>query len=84
MRPSAIAALVGLLLVVAWAMLVHVCAHGAGMGAAYRTCDCAGFEWELYDRTPADGPRKTLCLGIVRSTTCYTNMGGLEVDCPPT
>ncbi len=83
MRPSAIAALAGLLLVVAGALLVHVCAYGAGMGAAYRSCECAGVEWELYDRTPADGPRKTLCLGILRSTTCYTNMGGLEVDCPP-
>jgi hypothetical protein len=30
------------------------------------------------------GPKAvwTLCLGIVESTTCYTNMGGLETECP--
>ena len=81
-RVLRIGLLVGLLLFAARAAFVHECAYGAGMGAAYRTCDCAGIEWVLYDRTPADGPRRTLCLGIVESTTCYTNMGGLETDCP--
>ena len=83
MRPPAIAELAIPTLVLVGTLRIHVCAYGAGMGAAYRSCECAGVEWELYERTPADGPRKTVCLGILRATTCYANMGGLEVDCPP-
>ena len=68
-------------------LLLHTCASGGGMGAAYRTYRCTGYEWELYDRTPADGPRKTLCIGIVESVTCLQSMGGEEtagpqVPCP--
>jgi len=62
-------------------LLVRECAYGGGMGAAYKTCQCAGYEWELYDRTPADGPRKTLCIGIIKSVTCRKFMGGPEVPC---
>ena len=62
-------------------LFVHSCAYGSGMGAAYRTCQCRGYEWELYDRTPADGPRKTLCIGMVESTTCHQFMGGPEIPC---
>ena len=29
-----------------------------------------------YDRTAADGPRRTRCLGRVGSTTCYRSRGG--------
>jgi hypothetical protein len=79
--PLAVLLLVGLAII--GFLLVSVCAYGGGMGAAYKSCDCLGFEWELYDRTPADGPRKTICIGIVESTTCYRFMSGPVVDCPP-
>ncbi len=62
-------------------VLVSVCADGGSMGGRYRTCGCLGLEWELYDRTPADGPRRTLCLGLVRSRTCYRTTGGPVVEC---
>lgn len=68
------------LIAVGW-LLINECAYGGGMGAAYRQCDCLGMEWELYDRTAADGPRKTVCLGIVQSTQCYQSMGGPRVAC---
>ena len=61
---------------------VRVCADGGAMAAAYQTCECRGCEWMLYDRTPADGPRRTLCLGLVRSWTCYQSRGGPPVACP--
>jgi hypothetical protein len=57
------------------------CYYGGGMGAAYKTCGCLGIEWELYDQTAADGPRKTICIGIARSTECYQYMGGPRVEC---
>jgi hypothetical protein len=57
------------------------CAYGGGMGAAYKSCDCLGIEWEIYDHTAADGPRKTVCIGIVGSTECHLYMGGPRVDC---
>ena len=57
------------------------CSYGGGMGAAYRSCDCFGIEWELYDRTAADGPRKSICTGIVQSTECYQYIGGPKVEC---
>ncbi len=63
-------------------LLVRECAYGGGMGAAYKTCQCLGIEWELYDSRPADGPRKTICLGIVQSTTCYRFDGGPVIECP--
>ena len=63
-------------------LLIRECAYGGGMAAAYKTCECAGMEWQLYDSTAADGPRKTLCVGLVRSRTCYRFMGGPVVECP--
>jgi hypothetical protein len=61
--------------------LVHRCADGGAMSARYRTCECRGIEWVQYDRTAADGPRRTLCLGLVGSTTCYRSRGGEVTPC---
>jgi len=52
------------------------------MAARDRTCECFGVEWQLYDHRPADGPRKSVCLGVVRSRTCYRTTGGPVIDCP--
>jgi hypothetical protein len=60
---------------------IHICADGGAMASAYRTCDCRGLEWELYDRTAADGPRRTLCLGWVRARTCHAFRTGPVVAC---
>lgn len=30
---------------------IRVCADGGAMAAAYRTCECRGWEWQLYDPT---------------------------------
>jgi hypothetical protein len=62
-------------------LFLGVCADGGAMASAYRTCECRGVEWEMYDRTAADGPRRTLCIGLRRSTTCYRSRGGPEVPC---
>ena len=63
------------------ALSTRVCADGGAMGSAYRVCECRGIEWQLYDRTAADGPRRTLCVGIRRSQTCYQSRGGPIVPC---
>jgi hypothetical protein len=63
-------------------LLVSECAYGGGMGARDKTCECLGVERELYDARPADGPRRTVCVGIVRSRTCYRMTGGPIVECP--
>ena len=63
-------------------LLVSECAHGVGMAARYRTCECLGAERELYDTRPADGPHRTGCVGLVRSRTCYQMTGGPIVECP--
>jgi len=68
-------------LVVAGFALVTRCADGGAMGARYRTCQCRGIEWVQYDWTAADGPRRTLCLGLVSSTTCHRSRGGEVVSC---
>jgi hypothetical protein len=57
------------------------CSYGGGMAAAYKVCECLGIEWELYDQTAADGPRKTICTGIVQSTECHRYIGGPRVAC---
>jgi hypothetical protein len=62
-------------------LLVRRCADGGAMGSGYRTCECRGIEWVQYDRTAADGPRRTLCLGLVASATCYRSRGGVVVAC---
>lgn len=67
--------------IVAGWLLVRECAYGGNMGASYKTCECIGREWEVYDGRPADGPVKTICVGIVRSWTCYRDTGGPVVDC---
>jgi hypothetical protein len=63
------------------AATIRICADGGAMASRYRSCECRGFEWVLYDRTPADGPRRTLCLGLVRSRTCHQFMNGPVVPC---
>ena len=73
--------LVASVLAVIALLLVRTCAYGGGMGAAYKTCQCAGYEWELYDRTAADGPRKTLCIGWIASRQCYQFMAGPAIPC---
>ena len=75
-----------LLLVVAVAVLlaaalIRVCADGGAMAGAYRTCKCRGVEWQLYDGTAADGPRRTVCVGFVSSRTCHQSRGGPRVPC---
>jgi hypothetical protein len=86
MEPRSKFAVAALVIVVAVLLaaflLIHECASGGGMGARYQACDCRGIEWVLYDQTPADGPRKTICLGRIRSTTCYRFIGGPQVECP--
>ena len=62
-------------------LLIQECSFGGGMGAAAKKCDCAGHEWLLYDRTASDGPRKTICIGIVRATHCYQYIGGPAQEC---
>lgn len=68
-------------LVVLGVSLINECAYGGAMGSAYKECDCLGKEWELYDQREADGPRKTYCLGLIRSVSCYRWFGGPVVDC---
>jgi len=70
-----------LIVMAAGFLLVNECAFGGGMAASYKDCDCFGYEWELYDQTPADGPRRTICLGVVRSVTCYRYVSGPVIDC---
>jgi hypothetical protein len=62
-------------------LFIRVCADGGAMGSAYRTCDCAGIEWQLYDRIAADGPRRTLCFGSVRSRSCFQSRDGPSIAC---
>ena len=59
----------------------NVCAYGGGMAARYKDCECMGYEHQLFDQTPADGPRKTVCIGIITETTCYEFLGGPEKAC---
>lgn len=74
--------LMGSVLVVGLALAaIRICADGGAMAGAYRTCECRGLEWQLYDQTAADGPRRTLCLGWVQSWTCHEFRTGPVVAC---
>ena len=76
-------ALLGVIvLIVGFMVFQNECAFGGAMGEAYRDCDCRGKELQLFDHTPADGSRKTVCIGIIRSVTCYEFRGGPETECP--
>lgn len=70
------------LLVAAGFAFIRVCADGGAMASAYRSCECRGLEWQVYDRTAADGPRRTLCIGYLRSRTCHQFRTGPVVACP--
>ncbi len=78
LRLSASLAIVIVVLALA---LIRRCADGGAMAGVYQSCDCRGFEWQQYDRTAADGPRRTFCLGLVRSRTCYQFRSGPETPC---
>jgi hypothetical protein len=60
---------------------MRVAIDGGAMASAYRTCECRGLEWQLYDRTAADGPRRSICFGWV-SWTCHAFRTGPIVPCP--
>ncbi len=75
--------LLALVLALAADGLVNECHFIGGMGSSERTCNCLGAEVLLYDRTEADGPRKTVCLGIVRSVDCFQYRDGPRVLCAP-
>jgi len=77
---AAIAAF-AVLLVAAWLLLYHECASGGAMAGAYRTCNCAGFEWLISDQIANDGPRRTVCLGWVTSRMCLRHRGGPQIKC---
>ena len=67
--------------VIGASLLISVCASGGNMGARYQTCECRGFEWEMKDGRAADGPHRTVCLGLVSSRTCYQMTGGPIIAC---
>ena len=62
-------------------VFTNECAYGGGMGGEYKDCQCLGSELQLFDQTAADGPRKTICIGLITETTCYEFLGGPEQVC---
>ena len=75
-------AMVVVLALGAASLLLHrECAFGGGMPGWYRACACMGIERLDYDQTAADGPRRTVCIGLVTSRTCYQHQGGPTVAC---
>jgi hypothetical protein len=83
MRRRGIVILLATLIVVgaAFGLLGRDCELGGAMAGAHRTCDCLGAERLISDRTAADGPRHSVCHGIVLSTTCFRHREGPQVDC---
>jgi len=79
-RPLVLAA-PWILVAVAAYFSIHDCAVGGAMGGRYRDCRCRGFEWLVFDRTAADGPRRTVCLGFVAERTCYRHREGPVMPC---
>ncbi len=71
-------------LAAAWMLLYHECASGGAMAGAYRECACSGVELVTLDATPADGPRRTVCLGWVTERRCYASRGGPAIPCDDT
>ena len=70
-KTIAIAVVVVLVLGAASLLLHRECDFGGGMPGWYRECSCMGIERPDYDQTAADGPRRTICIGLVTSRTCY-------------
>jgi len=62
-------------------LLIDECASGGAMAGEYKDCECMGYELLLYDQTEADGPRKTICVGLVTEMTCYGFRDGPEKPC---
>jgi len=73
---------IGIFALVAASFLFHrECAFGGGMPGWYRDCTCKGIKRLDYDRTEADGHRRTTCLGLVTAYTCYLHQGGPIIPC---
>lgn len=64
-----------------YVFLYHECASGGAMASVYRTCTCSGIERVVADDTAADGPRRSVCLGVVTSRSCYRYREGPEIEC---
>lgn len=84
MRRTVAILLAATLLLTALAIaLVNECSSIGGMGWSVVRCECSGIEWTLYDQTEGDGPMRSLCLGRVRSRTCYQYVDGPLIACAP-
>jgi hypothetical protein len=64
-----------------YALLYHECEEGGAMASAHRTCTCNGVERVVLDQVAADGPRRSICLGLVTSRSCYRYRGGPQIEC---
>ncbi len=62
-------------------LVTNECAYGGAMAGEYKDCECMGYEYQLFDQTPADGPRKTICIGLITETTCYEFRDGPVKTC---
>lgn len=80
-RIAWVIAAIGLLLGLGF-LAINECSYYAGMGASMKACTCTGREILVYDRTASDGPRKTICVGIVRTFECFQGPGGASIPCP--
>ena len=81
-RRNVVSGLIGAVIAAVLVMLFYrECAFGGGMPGWYRDCTCKGIERIDYDHTAADGKRRTVCIGLVTSRTCYVYQGGPAIPC---
>jgi len=71
------------LLIIVKILFIHRCDSQSGwLTGKQRSCDCAGFEWVLFDTLAGDGQKESYCVGFIKSSDCFEykrNVG--RIDC---
>jgi hypothetical protein len=70
-----------IVLVIGSFLINRECYFSGGMPGYYSECTCLGKERLDYDQTAVDGLRRTTCLGIITSRTCYLYQSSPAVPC---
>jgi hypothetical protein len=61
--------IVSIIFIVRFGFRDNVCTKESFWGGVLQTCNCLGYEYEMYDNLYMDGERGTICIGVIKEVS---------------